>query len=90
MPSLEKEALEYLEQGFSVIPVKLDKRPVLPSWLEYQKHKPTRAEVSNWFTGYENIAGVAIVTGKVSNIVVLDVEVDGDITGLKMPRTPHC
>jgi hypothetical protein len=88
MANLEKEALEYLEMGFSVIPVKLDKKPVLPSWVEYQKRKPTRAEVSNWFTGYDNIAGVAIITGAVSGLVVLDLEEGADITGLEIPHTP--
>lgn len=84
---LKLEALKYLEWGLSVFPVSRDKKPILKSWKEFQTRRPTKDEIENWFFDY-NPDGIAIVTGKVSGIVVLDVEKDGDTTGLDIPTTP--
>ena len=83
---LLKKALQYLDLGFSVIPVK-GKRCLLPSWSEYQKRKPTKEEIENWFFEL-NPTGIAIITGKISGIVVLDVENGADISGVNIPKTP--
>ena len=37
------QALKYLKQGFSIIPVR-GKTCLLQSWLEYQTRKPTEEE----------------------------------------------
>src|SRR3989344_4629503 len=79
------QALKYLKRGFSVIPVK-GKTCLLPSWTEFQTRKPTKEEVENWFFEL-NPTGIAIVTGKVSGIAVLDVEKDADVSGLDIPKT---
>jgi hypothetical protein len=64
------QALDYLDMGWSVIPLR-GKRPVLGSWLEYQKRLATREEVREWFR-LEPDANIGIVTGKVSGLVVVD------------------
>ncbi len=81
-----EEALRYLGLGFSVIPVQ-GKTCLLPSWSEYQTRKPTKDEVENWFFEL-NPTGIAIITGEISGIVVLDVEKDADVSGLDIPKTP--
>ena len=81
-----KQALEYLRRGFSVIPVGKDKKPMFV-WEKYQNQKPTEEELAGWFFDMKP-AGIAILTGQLSNLVVLDVEVDGDISGLEIPVTP--
>jgi len=49
------------------------KTPVLFNWKEYQERLPTVEEVAKWFT--ENpLANIAIITGKVSNLVVFDLD----------------
>ncbi len=64
----------YLSKGFSVIPVKLkDKRPALPSWLEYQNRLPTDKELVEWF-GNGTEKNIGIVTGKISGIVAVDLD----------------
>jgi len=80
------QALKYLKQGFSIIPVR-DKTCLLQSWSEYQTRKPTEEEVENWFFEL-NPTGIAIVTGEISGIVVLDVEKDADVSGIDIPETP--
>ncbi|KKR50309.1 MAG: hypothetical protein UT84_C0012G0012 [Candidatus Curtissbacteria bacterium GW2011_GWA1_40_16] len=81
------QALKYLEHGFSVIPVGRDKKPLIKSWAEYQNRKPTENEVRQWWFELEP-AGVAIITGKISNLVVLDVEKGADMSSIVIPNTP--
>lgn len=64
----------YVDSGWSVLPVKPDeKRPYMTNWLQYTKTKPPKDMVLNWFHTLSG-AGVGVVTGRVSNMVVLDVE----------------
>lgn len=79
-------AQHYLKQGFSVIPVH-GKSPLI-DWKEFQSRLPTFNEIENWFSKL-NPTGVAIVCGKVSNIVVLDIEASQqNIESLNIPKTP--
>lgn len=64
-------ALEYLDQGLSIIPIKLDsKRPAI-KWQEFQERLPTEDEVVSWFDTWPD-AGIAIITGAISGVVVVD------------------
>jgi len=83
--SLLETALQYLKRGFSVIPVR-GKTCLLPSWTEFQTRKPTKEEVENWFFEL-NPTGIAIVTGKISEIIVFDVEAGEDINQFDLPET---
>jgi replicative DNA helicase len=49
------------------------KAPLLPHWKVYQKRLPSPEEVTEWFTQYPK-ANIAIITGKVSGVVVFDVD----------------
>lgn len=62
----------YLQRGLSIIPMGSDKRPAI-KWKEYQDRRATESELRDW--PKENIA---IVTGRISNIVVVDCESRGD------------
>lgn len=93
-------ALYYLEQGFSVIPIDFDgrtkktadgrrtKTPLI-AWEKYQKVKPTEQEIRQWW-GQWPWAAIAIITGSVSGITVVDTEKDADIHlfGLEDIETP--
>lgn len=57
--------------GFSVIPVGVDKRPLV-DWKEFQTRFPTEEELERWFSS-DNV-NIAIVTGPISGIVVLDID----------------
>lgn len=65
-------ALKYLDRGFSVIPVKANKKPYI-SWEEFQKRRPTREEVTQWWTNWP-FAMIGIVTGSISGIDVVDTD----------------
>jgi len=65
---------EYLSSGWSILPVKPEeKRPFMTNWLQYTKVRADNNMVYNWFRSLSN-AGIGVVTGKISNIIVLDVE----------------
>ena len=69
-------ALEYVNLGWSILPVRPDdKRPYMTNWLQYQKTRADRNLVTSWFSSLSN-AGVGLVTGRISGVVVLDVEHD--------------
>src|SRR3990167_11196636 len=76
-------ALRLLKTKHSIIPVGLDKIPLV-KWLEYQNRFATEEEVKAWFTKYPE-ANVGIITGKISNLVVIDIEKGGDIK--RFPET---
>ncbi len=68
-----EQALSYLEnQEWSTIPVGTDKKPLI-EWKRYQNERPTKEEVTHWFTAYP-IANIGIITGKISNLVVVDID----------------
>lgn len=66
-------ALEYIERGWSVIPILPEtKKPAL-KWSEFYKRQPTEEEVTEWWTRWPH-AHVALVTGQVSGVVVVDTD----------------
>lgn len=70
------KVLEYVDLGWSILPVKPDeKRPYMSNWVQYQKTRADRDMVNSWFSSLSN-AGVGLVTGRVSGVIVLDVEHD--------------
>ncbi len=67
-------ALAYLAEGFSVIPlVPKQKNPIIDSWEPYKERPPTEEEVKAWWTKYPT-ANIGIVTGAVSNLVIVDID----------------
>jgi hypothetical protein len=74
MNSVLEQANEYIDQGWSILPVKpSEKRPYMTNWLQYQHVKATKEMAENWFTSLMG-AGVGMVTGRISGVVVLDIE----------------
>lgn len=71
MRELQK-AKEYLKNGWSIIPLKPNSKEPLIPWKEYQQRYPTQKELETWFSNTQN--GIGIVTGKISNLTVVDVD----------------
>jgi len=69
-------ALKYLNNNKSVFPVGKDKKPLI-AWEAYQNRLATAEEVEKWWTMYPN-ANIGIVTGKISNITVVDFDLGSE------------
>ena len=70
---LLKAALDYGRLEWSVIPIEpRGKRPLIP-WEVYQHRRPEVPEIAEWFARWPD-ANIAIVTGVVSGLVVLDLD----------------
>lgn len=79
-------ALGYLQKGKSVMPLKKDKRPLLPEWRQYQTQYPTEDEVKEWWTKYPD-ANIGLITGKISGITVIDIDTQHGGTTDGLPLT---
>ena len=67
-----EHALEYHNQGHHVIPTGKNKKPLV-EWKIYQTEKPMLDEVQEWWAKWPD-ANIGLVTGKVTNLVVIDVD----------------
>jgi len=67
------EAQEYLDKGWSVIPIHPSKKLPLIKWKEYQSRHATEDELHNWFTQFPD-AQIAVVTGSISSLIVVDAD----------------
>ena len=65
-------ALQYARKGYSIIPVKRDKTPFI-KWEPYQNRKASEEEIRSWFKKFPD-ANIAIVTGEISNLFVVDTD----------------
>jgi len=69
----EQAAIDYLDRGWSVIPVReREKRPAVP-WKAYQEKYVSEDTLHDWFRRTPDF-NVAIVTGALSGLVVVDVD----------------
>ncbi len=68
---MKDHALAYLAAGWHVIPV--DGKKALVQWDQFQVIQPTPEQVNQWWTAWPT-AGVAVVLGRGSNIIRVDVD----------------
>jgi hypothetical protein len=84
-------ALSYAARGWSVIPISPDgcgKKPLVV-WSGFQTKAADEAQIREWWNQWPD-AGVAIVTGKISGLVVLDIDgikVDDELVRDLFPKT---
>lgn len=84
--TLQQTALEYILRGWSVIPVGKNKKPLI-EWSQFQNRKATEKEITTWWKKYPS-ANIGIVTGKISNLSVIDIDTQhGGVTPKGLPQT---
>ena len=72
-PDVPRAAQDYAARGWSVVPIEsLGKRPLVP-WMPFQRRIAGADEIAHWFRHWPQ-ANFGIVTGAVSDLVVLDVD----------------
>jgi hypothetical protein len=89
-PMLPIEVSQAIERGWSVLPCRTNKIPLVRSWKEYQRRRPSLQEVAGWFENLKPPAW-AVITGAVSGLVVLDFDgAPGAETMKRLGLDPHC
>ena len=81
-------ASNYRKRGFSIIPIKNGSKEASVSWKEFQARRPTKQELKSWGKTFPD-ANVAIVTGKVSGVVVVDADSKDAIKFVKKLGVPE-
>lgn len=77
---MKQQALKYyLDHDYSVIPLGLDKRPAIKSWLKHQTERADENQINAWWDANPK-ANIGIVTGKISGITVVDIDNKGDVS----------
>jgi Bifunctional DNA primase/polymerase, N-terminal len=72
--SVATAALNYVSRGWSVLPIRAGtKKPAVDEWKPLQARQPERDEVAHWYQAAPT-SGVAIICGRVSGLVVVDVD----------------
>lgn len=64
-------AIQYSKNGYNVIPVGKDKRPLV-KWEPYQRERTTESQIDGWFK--DGSRNIGIVTGEISNLFVIDTD----------------
>ena len=67
---LLEAALGYQKKGYSVIPVRKNKKPFI-KWERYQTEKADLDQIRSWWKQWPN-ANIGLVTGEISGIDVVD------------------
>jgi Bifunctional DNA primase/polymerase, N-terminal len=65
------QVLKYQQRGFSVIPIQPKEKKPLVAWEPYQTDRASEETLTQWFTSWPD-ANVGIVTGAISDLVVID------------------
>ena len=68
-----KRGLEYIKQGWSIIPVEPRGKKTLIKWEEFQNRKASETELRQWLIKWPDM-NLGIVTGSISNLAVVDLD----------------
>ena len=75
-------ALRFEAKGLSVIPIEENGKIPLIKWAEFQSRRASSQEIEAWFKRWPK-ANLAIVTGAISGLMVMDVDVKNGAQGLE-------
>ncbi len=82
------QAFKYHTLGYSVMPLRADKRPSLKSWVELQTTPWTDEKVMEYWEKHKD-ANVGILTGKISGITVIDIDTSGSTNPVPLDTFPQ-
>lgn len=73
MTKLYTKALSQSVAGYSIIPLKKDKKPLINAWISFQKTAASEEIIEAWWKKNPS-ANIGIVTGAISGITVVDID----------------
>src|ERR1041385_5210681 len=85
--ALPPEVLAAAKRGWSVIPIGLNNKPLIV-WKDLQNRRATLEELVAW--GRKRPAGWGVVTGKISNLVIVDFDKGRGVASMEgFALAPH-
>lgn len=70
---LLEAAIAYAKKGYSVVPAEANGKEPMILWTPFQQARADEAQLREWWTKWPD-ANIAIVTGRISGLVVVDVD----------------
>jgi putative DNA primase/helicase len=98
--NLLQDALQYAKAGYSIVPVTPgEKAPPLVDWQAYQDAPANATQIREWWSKTPT-ANIAIVTGRISGLTVIDFDgdkgresfrtsLDNQLPSTRIHRTPR-
>lgn len=68
---LYESAKLYIKAGWSIVPLRDYQKGSTIGWTKYKTERATLEEVDSWFK-FPNITGLAVITGQISDLTVVD------------------
>src|ERR1035437_9590615 len=68
------QAFAYFVNGYNIMPIGKDKKPLLFKWKHLQTERVTEEQIKKWFIDEFPEANIAIITGEISGLTVIDVD----------------
>lgn len=68
-----KQAMQYFDRGWSIMPLQPRSKDPMLSWKQYQTRRAGEGKVKRWWKQCPE-ANIGIVTGAISGLIVLDID----------------
>jgi len=68
-----EQALEYADNGFSVIPISSDSKKPLVKWQRFQHERVSKARIEKFWKAVPN-ANIGLVCGMISDLIAIDID----------------
>ena len=85
-----EEAKRYvfgIKHQWSIVPTVIGTKKPIVKWKPLTERFPTMNELKCWFQDYENPRSIAVVTGRLSKLVILDLDKGHKTDGLNLKPT---
>ena len=79
---MDTQIQQYTKRGFSLIPVKNNSKIPAIRWKKYQYIRAGFEEILNWYVNFSE-PNIAIITGAISNLLVIDLDDPSKLEKLK-------
>lgn len=71
--ALKREIKSYLEQGYSVLPIKPQEKIPFIKWKHLQQGQPSKKDALKWVDKFDDM-NLGLVTGYANDLIVIDVD----------------
>lgn len=70
--TIAEQAMAYHVNGYNLLPMGPDKKPLISSWKKWQTEQQTDEQILEWFK--DDSKNIAIITGNISGLTIVDID----------------